>query len=87
MDADLVAVTAVDVVSGVVPGLAGVVASVGVDSPLSQEDGKGRNTNPVTATRITRPEDEIGSLRDEAKYMKNELDAINKRIEELEKEA
>ena len=34
-----------------------------------------------------RPEDEIGSLRDEANYMKNELDAINRRIEELEKKA
>ena len=33
-----------------------------------------------------RSEDEIGSLRDEARTMKNELDAINKRIEELEKD-
>lgn len=33
------------------------------------------------------PEDEIRTLRDEAKYMKDELDAINKRIEELETEA
>ncbi len=33
------------------------------------------------------PEDEIRTLKDEAKYMKDELDAINKRIEELETEA
>ena len=38
--------------------------------------------NPYNA----RSEDEIGTLRDEAKYMKDELDAINKRIQELEKE-
>jgi hypothetical protein len=34
-----------------------------------------------------RPEDEIRTLKGEADYMKNELDAINKRIEELETEA
>ena len=33
------------------------------------------------------PEDEIRDLKDEAKYMKDELDAINKRIEELETES
>jgi hypothetical protein len=33
------------------------------------------------------PEEEVKTLKDEAKYMKNELDAINKRIEELETEA
>ena len=33
------------------------------------------------------PENEIRILKDEAKYMKDELDAINKRIEELETEA
>jgi hypothetical protein len=32
------------------------------------------------------PEDEIRGLKDEAKYMKDELDAINKRIEELKTE-
>jgi hypothetical protein len=33
------------------------------------------------------PEDEIRGLQNEAKYMKDELDAINKRIEELETES
>ena len=33
-----------------------------------------------------RPEDEIRMLKDEADYMKNELDSINKRIQELETE-
>lgn len=33
------------------------------------------------------PEDEIRTLKDEAKYMKDELDAISKRIEELETES
>jgi hypothetical protein len=33
------------------------------------------------------PEDEIRTLKDEAKYMKDELDSINKRIEELETDA
>jgi len=31
-----------------------------------------------------RPEDEMNMLRDEAGAVKNELDAINKRIQELE---
>jgi hypothetical protein len=30
------------------------------------------------------PQDEVGMLKNEAEYMKQELDAINKRIEELE---
>ena len=38
-------------------------------------------------TYNVRPEDEIRTLKGEADYMKNELDAINKRIEELETEA
>ncbi len=32
----------------------------------------------------TNPQDEAGMLKNEAEYMKQELDAINKRIEELE---
>jgi prefoldin subunit 5 len=30
------------------------------------------------------PQDEVSMLRDEAEYIKQDLDAINKRIEELE---
>ena len=34
-----------------------------------------------------RPEDEVNMLRDEAETMKNELNAINKRIKELESQS
>ena len=30
------------------------------------------------------PQDEVGMLRDQAEYIKQELDSIHKRIEELE---
>ena len=33
------------------------------------------------------PEDEVNALKDEATYLKGEIDAINKRIEELESES
>ncbi|HDL07289.1 MAG TPA: hypothetical protein ENG35_00940 [Desulfobacteraceae bacterium] len=42
---------------------------------------------PAYAPRYPlRPEDEINGLKAESDYLKGSLDAINKRIEELEKE-
>jgi prefoldin subunit 5 len=33
------------------------------------------------------PEDEVNALKSEASFLKGEIDAINKRIEELESDA
>jgi hypothetical protein len=33
------------------------------------------------------PEDEVNALQNEANFLKGEIDAINKRIEELESES
>jgi len=42
---------------------------------------------PYGSPYAMKPEDEVNMLRDEAGIIKNELDAINKRIEELESQS
>jgi hypothetical protein len=43
--------------------------------------------SPYGSPYAMKPEDEINILRDEAGAIKEELDAINKRIEELESQS
>ena len=41
---------------------------------------------PYGSSYATNPEDEVNALKNEANFLKGEIDAINKRIEELESE-
>jgi hypothetical protein len=58
---------------------------------LDSGRGYGRNFGwygpTYGAPYAVNPQDDAGMLKDQAKYIKQELDAINKRIEELESQS